>query len=114
MPWRENSVMDERIGFINEYNSGCWSMTELCERFEISRKTGYKWLERYREFGAEVCWIARVRRMSMEQQRRRIFAKRSLVCGVCVRRGGRARSSRNSPWIMLRSSGLWHRRRARS
>ncbi len=52
MPWRENSVMDERIGFINEYNSGCWSMTELCERFEISRKTGYKWLERYREFGA--------------------------------------------------------------
>jgi transposase InsO family protein len=52
MPWRENSVVDERIGFIEDYNSGFWSMTELCERFEISRKTGYKWLERYRDFGA--------------------------------------------------------------
>jgi putative transposase len=52
MPWRENSVMDERVGFIGDYTSGSWSMTELCERYEISRKTGYKWLERYREFGA--------------------------------------------------------------
>ena len=26
-------------------------MTELCERYEISRKTGYKWLERYALFG---------------------------------------------------------------
>ena len=27
-------------------------MTELCERYEISRKTGYKWLDRYRLEGA--------------------------------------------------------------
>jgi putative transposase len=52
MPWQESSVMDERIGFIKDYNSDLWSMTELCERYEISRKTGYKWLERYRDFGA--------------------------------------------------------------
>ena len=52
MPWRENSVMDERIGFIKDCNSGLWSMTELCERYEISRKSGYKWLERHRDFGA--------------------------------------------------------------
>jgi putative transposase len=51
MPWRENSVMDERIGFIKDCNSGLWSMTELCERYEISRKSGYKWLERHRDFG---------------------------------------------------------------
>jgi transposase InsO family protein len=44
--------MDERIGFINAYNTGLWSMTELCERYEISRKAGYKWLGRYREYGA--------------------------------------------------------------
>ena len=48
MPWRENCAMDERIGFINEQRSGSWTMTELCERYEISRKTGYKWLDRYR------------------------------------------------------------------
>jgi putative transposase len=29
-----------------------WTMSELCERYEISRKTGYKWLERYRLEGA--------------------------------------------------------------
>src|SRR5271166_3328327 len=48
MPWRENCAMDERMRFIIEHRSNEWTMTELCERYEISRKTGYKWLERYR------------------------------------------------------------------
>jgi len=48
MPWRENCAMDERMRFIVERRSNEWTMTELCERYEISRKTGYKWLERYR------------------------------------------------------------------
>jgi putative transposase len=48
MPWRENCAMDERMRFIVEHGSNQWTMTELCERYEISRKTGYKWLERYR------------------------------------------------------------------
>jgi transposase InsO family protein len=39
--------MDERVRFINDRLSGDWTMTELCERYEVSRKTGYKWLERY-------------------------------------------------------------------
>src|SRR5258708_27508892 len=48
MPWQESCAMDARIGFISELRSGLWTMTELCERYEISRKTGYKWLDRYR------------------------------------------------------------------
>src|SRR5215471_2089545 len=48
MPWRENCAMDERMRFIVEHGSNELTMTELCERYEISRKTGYKWLERYR------------------------------------------------------------------
>jgi putative transposase len=52
MPWQESCAMDERIGFINDRLSELWTMTELCERYEISRKTGYKWLERYALFGA--------------------------------------------------------------
>ena len=47
MPWRESCAMDERMRFIVEHMSNEWTMTELCERFGISRKTGYKWLERY-------------------------------------------------------------------
>ncbi len=52
MPWRESCAMDERVRFVGESQSGEWTLTELCERYGISRKTGYKWLERYRRFGA--------------------------------------------------------------
>ena len=52
MPWRESCAMDERIGFIKEHGSGLWTMSELCERYAVSRKTGYKWLDRYRALGA--------------------------------------------------------------
>jgi putative transposase len=47
MPWRESCAMDQRVSFIADQRSGMWTMTELCERYEISRKTGYKWLDRY-------------------------------------------------------------------
>jgi putative transposase len=52
MPWRESCGMDERVSFIADHRTGLWTMTELCERYEVSRKTGYKWLERYRLEGA--------------------------------------------------------------
>ena len=47
MPWRERSPMDERVQFISDHRRQLWTMTELCERYSISRKTGYKWLARY-------------------------------------------------------------------
>lgn len=46
MPWRERSSVDLRVQFISEYRSGLWSMTELTAQYGISRKTGYKWVER--------------------------------------------------------------------
>jgi transposase InsO family protein len=45
--------MTERHKFILARDDGLFTMTELCERFGISRKTGYKWLSRYREEGVE-------------------------------------------------------------
>lgn len=47
MPWRETGPMDERTKFVLLYEHEGWSVSDLCERFEVSRKTGYKWLERY-------------------------------------------------------------------
>jgi putative transposase len=44
-------VEDERLQFIEECKSEEWSMAEVCRRFEISRKTGYKWLGRYESGG---------------------------------------------------------------
>jgi putative transposase len=51
MSWRETRVMDERLAFMFERQSGERSMSELCAVFGVSRKTGYKWLNRYRELG---------------------------------------------------------------
>jgi putative transposase len=47
MPWREVCYMEERLRFIAARVSGDESMTELCERFGVSRKTGYKLWRRY-------------------------------------------------------------------
>jgi len=41
----------ERTNFIEAYLSRVWKMSELCDRFGISRKTGYKWLNRFHEGG---------------------------------------------------------------
>lgn len=49
MPWIEVIPMDEKILFIADHLRGIYSHSELCLNFGISRKTGYKWLERYRQ-----------------------------------------------------------------
>jgi transposase InsO family protein len=43
--------MKERQQFIIDYQSGLYSLSELCARFGISRKTGYKWLARFEQAG---------------------------------------------------------------
>ena len=53
MPWLETSSMTERKRFIDDTHRGLFSMTELCARYGISRKTGYKWLDRYDAQGQE-------------------------------------------------------------
>ena len=43
--------MDQRERFIQDERLALYSMTELCARYGISRKTGYKWLARFDEEG---------------------------------------------------------------
>jgi putative transposase len=45
--------MDQRVRFIGEYLKDYFSFSELCSQFEISRKTGYKWVGRYEELGTK-------------------------------------------------------------
>jgi transposase InsO family protein len=47
MPWRETCPMDQRMAFIADWRRAEWTMTELAERYTISRKTAYKWVDRY-------------------------------------------------------------------
>ena len=50
MPWKVVSVMDDRLRFVARVLEG-EPMTDLCREFGISRKTGYKIFNRYREEG---------------------------------------------------------------
>ena len=52
MPWKECSVMDERLRFVGRLLDG-EAMSDVCREFGISRKTGYKIFGRYREHGLE-------------------------------------------------------------
>jgi transposase InsO family protein len=52
MPWKEWSVMDERLRFVGRLLDG-EAMTEVCREFGISRKTGYKIFDRYKEHGLQ-------------------------------------------------------------
>ncbi len=52
MPWAERDRMSLREEFVHLAETQKVSMTELCERFQISRKTGYKWVGRFRTEGA--------------------------------------------------------------
>jgi putative transposase len=52
MPWSETTQMS-RFRFVGDLESCLYEMTELCEKYGISRKTGYKWAERYGSEGTE-------------------------------------------------------------
>jgi putative transposase len=53
MPWCETSPMEQRLEFVREYGTDLFTMTELAAQYGISRKTGYKWLERYEADGVD-------------------------------------------------------------
>ena len=52
MPWKECSVVDERLRFVARLLDG-EAMSEVCRAFGISRKTGYKIFNRYKDHGLE-------------------------------------------------------------
>lgn len=47
MPWKVSGVVEQRRKFLREYETGEWTMTELCRAYEISRPTGYALWHRY-------------------------------------------------------------------
>lgn len=51
MPWRKTSPMDQRTQFIADYLREMLSITELCQLYGVSRKTAYKWIDRYLRLG---------------------------------------------------------------
>lgn len=53
MPWRESSVVEERLRFAILAGQKRQSFQDLCDEFEVTRQTGYVWLRRYAEQGVK-------------------------------------------------------------
>ena len=64
MPWKNERPMDQRVLFVADYMRELYKFNELCSRYGVSRKTGYKWVERYEREGVE----------GLEERTRRPFA----------------------------------------
>lgn len=48
MPWKTVNKVERKLDLVCQMQRGGSTVTELCRRFQISRKTAYKWLGRYR------------------------------------------------------------------
>jgi transposase InsO family protein len=51
MVWKGVTVSEQRQRFLEEYQLNYYTITELAQRFSISRKTAHKWINRYNEHG---------------------------------------------------------------
>jgi len=61
MPWRTHTPMSQKLEFVVLASRAGLAFTELCRRFGVSRKTGYKWLTRYK-VGGQAALAERSRR----------------------------------------------------
>ena len=53
MPWKQIGPMDQKIQLISDWRRTSYNKTELSRKYDISRKTVYKWLDRYKEQGID-------------------------------------------------------------
>jgi putative transposase len=51
MSWKNRCIKQEKLLFIADWLKEEHTFTELCERYQVSRKTGYKLVSRYQEEG---------------------------------------------------------------
>lgn len=51
MPWSETTPMNQKVQFMSDYLRQHLAMSELCQLYGISRKTAYKWVDRYLRMG---------------------------------------------------------------
>lgn len=51
MPWTHSSPMDQKTQFIADFLRHSQSISDLCRHYGISRKTAYKWINRYQQEG---------------------------------------------------------------
>lgn len=68
MAWKETCVLEQREEFIEDWLKRQWKVRELCRRYGIAEKTGYKWLKRFA--GQSKAGLVDQRRARSEQAHR--------------------------------------------
>jgi transposase InsO family protein len=53
MPWEETCVMDERMSFMVDWQRDELTFSALCRAYGVSRRTGYKWVGRFKAAGVD-------------------------------------------------------------
>src|SRR5512141_1926922 len=53
MGWEGVTVSEQRGRFIDDYIEGLYSTVDLAASYHVSRKTAYKWIDRFRQHGKE-------------------------------------------------------------
>ena len=127
MPWRVSGVVEERARFAVEYESGEWTMAELCRHYGIARRTGYKILARWEQQGAAgLADLSRAPRAHPNQtpaeveaavlalrRAHRSWGPRKLRAGLAARHPERAWPAASTIGALHRRAGLVHARRLR-
>ena len=114
MPFRESSPVEERIGLFREYETGAFSVTELCARHGISRETFYVWSAAVRA-GSRTGSRREATRSRPVRMRRQVgWPTASSRRGVGFRISARRRSRHGSNGSGPRSTGRRPRRSATS
>jgi len=125
--WRETSIMDGRVQFIADFLSGGFTMSALCDRYGISRPTGYKWVSRYQsEPEAGLGDRSRRPHVSPHQTPRELCAAivalrrrhpdwgaRKLIDRLRLQAPDRAWPAASTAHVVLQQAGLIGRRRRR-
>jgi transposase InsO family protein len=62
MPWKDESVMDQRIEFLVRAKQAAVAFAQLCREYGISRQTGYEWRRRLAACGSFTALQERSRR----------------------------------------------------
>jgi putative transposase len=124
MPWTERTLMDDRLCFITACLRAEAPMSALCARFRISRKTGYKWLDRYKEEGAAGLTDQSRARHSQElsidaevaatilalREKRANWGPRKLLARLALDHPGRSWPAASTVGDLLRREGKSHPR----
>ena len=127
MPWKVTSEMNEKVLFIGDCLRGEAPMTVLCERYGISRETGYVWWRRYAASGLAGLeersraplrhWASTsadvVVRVIAARQRRPYWGPKKLLAALAVEDGSVKWPSASTVAEILRREGLSQPRRRR-